>query len=790
MENYYSSSNRALQFKSSSFVKQIRKSGYEPSDTETDWQESPSLEENILTFFDGSVNRNRSRKSTRGDEGDLVCTQHVRRNVSPFSKSEYRRPPSVRRNVSPFSKSEYRRRYESHDHLDEQCFSSSNRKQYNYDVAVSARGNYGHRAPYDTSKDRSRAEKTRSSLSSRRERENNTRENEPSVGEMNVMLANAKSSRGPNSAIGINTSKMFQSTESISPSDVFFTKECSAFTIAENCVTQSRKFDPMPRASIDRNASYVNEIIQNGIGVIVTRTRTMNSSSAVSRQSSNLSDATGRTSRSAKKFAADRLIKSQTEAWFSCIKKVSCGNSRKDQSPERGRPIDEASLIEKASVVERLRGFWADKYQPASLEGFICHKQQALQLSHLVSSNEPFPHILLKGPSGSGKRALSMALLHEIYGDEICNISHDLKYFHIQETRAMQVVVPLSSSPHHIELNVHLEPNARYALMALVKQISSEYAVLAPEISRFNMKTISKVIVLYDVDKAVENMQHLIKWIMDCYSDACKLILLCESDVSILELVKSSCTTIEVEAPITHEIMEVLIEIAKKEELELSRGFACKIATKSKQNLRRSIMALEACKAHNYPFVENQPISVGWEEVVVQLAAQILADPTPTRLFTIQDKFQKLLVEFVHPKLILLKLVEEFLKRVDAGFKREIYYWHAYYKKPRENKLVLATLGYIAPGQFLPKSSLSVDTPVVLLAKPKIRFVPRVPERKQGWTEIASLLLTCQNRRTNLLLFLHIYWNSRKRVQGKQTQALIADKNGESWNSTKKDEVG
>lgn len=56
----------------------------------------------------------------------------------------------------------------------------------------------------------------------------------------------------------------------------------------------------------------------------------------------------------------------------------------------------------------------------------------------------------------------------------------------------MQVVVPVNSSPHHIELNIHLEPNTRYALMALVKQISSEYAVPAPEISRFNMKAVSK----------------------------------------------------------------------------------------------------------------------------------------------------------------------------------------------------------------------------------------------------------------------------------------------------------
>ncbi|GLT39155.1 hypothetical protein SLA2020_133620 [Shorea laevis] len=80
-------------------------------------------------------------------------------------------------------------------------------------------------------------------------------------------------------------------------------------------------------------------------------------------------------------------------------------------------------------------------------------------------------------------------------------------------------------------------------------------------------------------------------------------------------------------------------------------------------------MALEACKAHNYPFVDDQPIPLGWEEVLVELAAEILADPSHERLFSVRGKFQKLLVDFVHPKLILQKLVEQFLKGVEAGLK-------------------------------------------------------------------------------------------------------------------------
>lgn len=56
-----------------------------------------------------------------------------------------------------------------------------------------------------------------------------------------------------------------------------------------------------------------------------------------------------------------------------------------------------------------------------------------------------------------------------------------------QEKRPMQVIVPLSSSAHHVELNVNSEPNAKYALMGLVKEISTNYTI-PPEVSTVDFK--------------------------------------------------------------------------------------------------------------------------------------------------------------------------------------------------------------------------------------------------------------------------------------------------------------
>ncbi|KAK9054237.1 hypothetical protein SSX86_025315 [Deinandra increscens subsp. villosa] len=683
--------SRGLPKFSLSAAKQGR-SGYDPSDTETELHEAPwnGFGKKITELgSDEAKNLNSlrltRRHSSKFDPEGLPPPR--RHSKSPYktrrdggrSKSPTPGPLPLPpgRNISPFSKSE-RRGHVTHVSLfkplenDEEAvglYNKPKQRQFNnmntrenekpsYARPVSAPRLRSREKDQQIKHDqwmkrregRSRTPPSRRSITPRKEKEGKHK-NMPSIGEINEMVANAKLAKSPT-----RRAPVFDSTDSLPGGDIFFSRDYAAVSaqkVKNRWVGRSNQ----PEAQIGNREE--------------TRPA---STSAVSRQSSHISDVSGKSNGSSWRFTANRR-KNQTDTWFSCIRKGSCSTTRK--SPERLRAFDEASFIEKAFVVEILRQFWADKHQPLSLNGFACHKQEALQLKHLASQ-EIFPHILLKGPQGSGKKALTTALLCEIYGDAARNISHDIKYFKIQETRETQVAVPVTSSPHHVELNVHLEANARYALMASVKQISSDHAV-TPEISTVNLKPEYTVIVLYDVDKADESIQHLIKWIMDCYSDVCKLVLCCEDDINILDPVKTRCHIIKLDAPVAHEVMEVLIQISRKENFDLPMKFAAKIANKSKQNLRKAIMALEACKSHNYPFVEDQPIAIGWEHVLIELAAEILADPSHKRIFLIRGKLQKLLVEFVHPKLILLKLIEQFLKGVEANIKRELYYWHGYY---------------------------------------------------------------------------------------------------------------
>ncbi|KGN48844.1 uncharacterized protein LOC101218071 isoform X1 [Cucumis sativus] len=689
-----------------------RKDGYEPSDTETEWQESPwndPKEKKLVLDYNNrrtdsavpkkfsmaanvsppGLRRNGGKTPRRPAKDDSVLVM-LQRNISPLSRAERRRHESpFKASGEEIGSSSMRSRKEEKFTYSHGSNKTSQKPSYSRRSVTAPRLRMKDEhmiAANDLSQRRERAAPTLKVSSILQQPKEVSHAKSPSIGEMNELIADGRINRG----LALND-PVVESTGSISPGDIFFSRDGLPVGMNNNVTAKRNAFknyiSPKPTFVTKKNDDTYNqvEVNANGRGVSSTGgglSTTTNSSAAVSRENSSrislenskISDVSGRTSESTRRFIANRR-KKKNDIWFSCMRNGTC---RTTKSPEK-RPFDEATYIEKANVVEYLKPFWADQHRPVSLNGFTFHKHEAQLLKQLVSQDS-FPHILFKGPRGSGKRVLMMALLREIYGDSCWNVSHDLRRFQIQERKLTQVFVPLTSSAHHVELNLSSESNAKYALLGLAKEIGSEYSINV-EARNVNPKAIFKVVVLLDVDKATEDIQHLLRWIMDGYKDACKVVLCCEDDSGILESVISRCKVIKINPPVTHEIMDVLIKIAEKEEFDLPMNFASKIATKAKQNLRKAIMALEACKAHNYPFSDDQPIPIGWEDALVELASHILEDPSNPRLHQVKEKIQKLLVDSVHPKLILQKLVEQFLKRIEMRSRRELYYWHAYYNK-------------------------------------------------------------------------------------------------------------
>ena len=421
-----------------------RRSGYEPSDTETDFQESPWRDHNPRnreldseeprldfalprTISPLKTNRRHSLRFEYVESSQIKNSSETSTRRRHSSKSPYK----TRRedgnnlyngNISPLSKSPigtYHSPHKEEHNLDTYDFVYSNRRQNDRALAqpplvevsrVSRKPNYTmskrtvsapRMRPREKDQENkhdqmSKPERTPSPLpkamAQKLIREVPKPKVGPSSGEINERVAYAKLARDQTRIGTVN----FESTESISPGDIFFSREWtvlalpkkggleSQFSSKPNILSQ-RDSSSNPRSRANGNLDPNKESASGRLSQTGSSSTSRAGSVRFSTESSKLSDASGRTTESMKKFTDGRR-KSQKEAWFNCVMKGPCRSTKK--SPERTArtTFNEALYIEKAVVVEKLRQFWADKYQPGSLNGFTFHKQEAQLLKQLVSN--------------------------------------------------------------------------------------------------------------------------------------------------------------------------------------------------------------------------------------------------------------------------------------------------------------------------------------------------------------------------------------------------------------------
>tara|TARA_B100000524_G_scaffold87084_1_gene40398 strand:- start:519 stop:965 length:447 start_codon:yes stop_codon:yes gene_type:complete len=92
---------------------------------------------------------------------------------------------------------------------------------------------------------------------------------------------------------------------------------------------------------------------------------------------------------------------------------------------------------------------WVDKHRPKSLDALDYHQPLSKQLKRLVAAGD-FPHMLMYGPSGAGKKTRIMALLREMYGPGAERLKVEHRSFKVGTNT---VELSILTSPHHIELN-------------------------------------------------------------------------------------------------------------------------------------------------------------------------------------------------------------------------------------------------------------------------------------------------------------------------------------------------
>lgn len=316
---------------------------------------------------------------------------------------------------------------------------------------------------------------------------------------------------------------------------------------------------------------------------------------------------------------------------------------------------------------------WADKHRPKDLLKVDYHKEQAENLKKLTQQGD-FPHLLVYGPVGAGKKTRVMCLLKELYGPGVERLRMEQMTFTTPSNKKVEIMTV--NSNYHIEVNpADVGIYDRIVIMDLIKTVAQSQQL------DVNTQREFKVIVLTDVDELSKDAQHALRRTMEKYIGNCRLILCANSTSRVTAAIRSRCLSIRVPAPTNEEIISILQSTCKKEGLNLPTEFALKIAEKSDRNLRKALLICEACKVEQYPFNINQEIPLpDWHVFINDMAKEIVKEQSIQKIATVRTNLYELIIHGIPNQLIFKTLLDELLKNCDVELKSKVVEHAAFYE--------------------------------------------------------------------------------------------------------------
>ena len=210
--------------------------------------------------------------------------------------------------------------------------------------------------------------------------------------------------------------------------------------------------------------------------------------------------------------------------------------------------------------------------------------------SPLQAQSGDFPHLLVYGPSGAGKKTRIVATLRELYGPGVEKIKIDSRVFQTTSNRKLEFNIV--ASVYHLEITPSDVGNFdRVVVQDLLKEVAQTQQVDQSARQRF------KVVVINEADHLTRDAQAALRRTMEKYSPNLRLILLANSTANIIAPIRSRTLLVRVAAPTEADICKVLQKVGKQESWSEAAGLNARIAKDSGRNLRKALLMFEAVHA-------------------------------------------------------------------------------------------------------------------------------------------------------------------------------------------------
>lgn len=313
---------------------------------------------------------------------------------------------------------------------------------------------------------------------------------------------------------------------------------------------------------------------------------------------------------------------------------------------------------------------WVDKYRPKSLDRLDYHDSITLNLKALASTGD-FPHLLVYGPPGSGKKTRIYATLNELFGAQVEKLKIDVKTFTTSSNRKLEFNV--LSSPYHLEITPSdMGNNDRVVIQDLLKDVASTEQVDFQH-GKASVKHRFKIVIINEADSLSRDAQAALRRTMEKYSANIRLIMISNTTSNIIAPIKSRTLLMRIPAPSTADIGGILRKIAEKESIKFSdeaskQAYLESLAASCDRNLRKSVLAFETISMQNETIQTSSKgfITLDWEEIISNLARSIVTSKTVANLAKVRVVFYELLSHCIPARLILKTLVLNLVKILES----------------------------------------------------------------------------------------------------------------------------
>jgi len=217
----------------------------------------------------------------------------------------------------------------------------------------------------------------------------------------------------------------------------------------------------------------------------------------------------------------------------------------------------------------------------------------------------------------------------------------------------------IKQSKHHIII----EPNSNGFDKYLIQEIIQDYAK-SELLNILKNRKLFKVVIINKIDNLSYYAQASLRRTMEKYSSSCKFILISDQLSKIIEPIRSRCLMIRVPLPSDEQILETLLHICIKENLDLPWFKLKEIIDNSDNKVNHAIWLLEMYR-YGIKYEKN------WEYVIDDIVKNIInhKNQNNKRLYSvikkIREQFYILFITNISTQIIIRKIMLKLLESVD-----------------------------------------------------------------------------------------------------------------------------